>query len=317
MILSQLAAIALFASGTPTLRLSGTIQTKYDDVWSVAVSGDGRRVLASTLTGLCVYDLASKKELYWSEKWTDPCALAANAGIVVAFGESELGVLDFPQLKPRKTIPLNAMGMEKSLPTAVAATQDGSGACVADDEGRVAWIDLKTYKVTQLHRSKAMAWGVAISPDGRTVAAPSSSMNDFNVVVLKVGSGEIAAQLGGFGEAVGALAFASDGNSLIAGSDDGLLRQFNVKDWKEVSRARHQGIAFCAVALPGSNRILVASAAESSETSRISLLALPDFKTLAFADVKGEIWWLAASSDAKTVAACGDSSAIQIFSLVD
>lgn len=314
MILSQLSALALSLFAPATLKLTGTIETEFEEIWSVAISSDGKHVLASEFSGLRVYDLATKKELVHSERWTEPCALASNAPIAVAFGRAEIAALGFPGLKPSRSIPLKAMGMDQSAPTAIAVTRDGSGACIGDDEGRFAWIDLKTGKVRQLHRFKGGLVSVAISPDGRMAAASSS---DSEVLVMKVGSGEVAARLNGLEEVVGTLTFSADGNSLIAGSDDGILRQFNAKDWSEVSRGRHQGIAFCAVALPGSSRVLVASAGESSENSRISLLSLPGFKTLAFADVKGGIWWLAVTPDARTLVACGESSKIRIFSVAD
>jgi RNA polymerase sigma factor (sigma-70 family) len=125
-----------------------------------------------------------------------------------------------------------------------------------------------------------LAQGLALSPDGRTLAVRAS--------LLEIATGEVRALLVGHTNVVEAVVFSPDGRTLASGSTDGTVRLWDLPSGKEVGRFGEEVAQFAgrgwvlAVAFSPDGRTLVAGGLD--QTANVWDVSLITSRRLAAAE---------------------------------
>jgi WD40 repeat protein len=110
----------------------------------------------------------------------------------------------------------------------LASSSDGS---IIAAGGRVSaqFFQANGRKISKVFRPNHDCRSLALSPDGMTAAVGSGSDGAGDVTIYDVNSGEMAAELTGFGGAVESLAFSPDGSLLATGSSDHAVKAWDLR----------------------------------------------------------------------------------------
>jgi WD40 repeat protein len=118
--------------------------------------------------------------------------------------------------------PTELLKTDRSI-AALARTRDGRAVFVANGNGTVTYLDLTTGKSRRiLDRSVEMLQGLAVSPDGRTLAV--CGRLDSQVRRYDVATGKELSKLDWHTAEVSAVAYSADGNILFTAGMDGAVR---------------------------------------------------------------------------------------------
>jgi WD40 repeat protein len=158
---------------------------------------------------------------------------------------------------------------------------------------------------TQKWEEKGYIYGVAISPDGKTVASTSKS----TIRLRELSTGNDLHELSGHSEGVTALAFSPDGKNLCSGSYDKTVRIWDVASGKQLHLLEgHKGAVESLAFSPDGNTLATASGdktirlwdsatgkagrkLEGSDSQVRGLAFFPDGRTLASVDgTNTRIW---------------------------
>lgn len=119
----------------------------------------------------------------------------------------------------------------------------------------------------QIHLPSGLANGLAISPDGRAIAA---ALSDQSVRLWDLANGDLIHTFGrrwglfgvGHHDAVMAVAFSPDGAILYSASRDGQLKAWELSRYRAVGRWPTQGWGTCALALSPDGQTLITAGGE-------------------------------------------------------
>jgi WD40 repeat protein len=112
------------------------------------------------------------------------------------------------------------LGADEQQVWSVAFSPDGKLLAGGTTGGSVRLFDVRTGEVRRELCGGDQLRGLAISPDGRTLAAAIRK----EVKLWVVGTGELKRTLRGHGNWVGSIAFTPDGKGLVSGDSDGVVR---------------------------------------------------------------------------------------------
>jgi WD40 repeat protein len=190
-------------------------------IWAVAFSSDGRLLATGSWNdSISVWETSTlvRKQRLTSTGQVLKIVFAPDGKSLVVSGFRDK---DDPYLT---VIPL-AGGKRRDLDIriaqvrAIALSPDGSRLAVTGDAGAVNLLDLGSGKrVWKGKADEGDVWGVAFSPDGRTLATADGK--ERSVTLWEVASGKERLRLTGHHWGVASVAFAPDGRTLLSGSGD-------------------------------------------------------------------------------------------------
>jgi WD40 repeat protein/tRNA A-37 threonylcarbamoyl transferase component Bud32 len=201
-----------------------------DAVRGVAFSDDGKTLLTGSWDRTVrMWEVASGREIarrHRNEKVEGVVFLPGQARFAVA--SFDLGVYETTGARLVANLP----GHPREI-AGLAATPDG-GLATASLDGRVRLWNVRTGASRTLAADDAdRLRGVAVSPDGRWVAAGS---DDGIVRMWHADGGKLRRRLSGHGESVRGVRFSADGDSLLSASWDGTLRLWDSASGEETRR---------------------------------------------------------------------------------
>jgi WD40 repeat protein len=217
---------------------------------------------------------------------------------------TESGAANVRKLPP----PLLLKG-HSNTPRSLAFTPNGKTLATAGADGDVKVWEVATGKEqAAFRRSAFVIRGIAISPDGRRVAASGGDHLVLDqpgaIRILDVESGQQTTRLEGHQGLVNCVAFSPDGRMLASGcahSSDSSVKLWDVATWKEVHDLRDvPSIRISSLAFaPGGSSLAV-----GCDSGTIQLWDIATAKEKArFKGTAGSILSLAFSADGKTLAA--------------
>ena len=197
----------------------------------VAFAPDGRLLAVGEQAGkIWLWDVQADKPVA-QFPWTGPAVqfvqFVAGGKQLVAAGGAVIEVFDVAGRSRAHTINLDANI------TAMAVSPDGAHAAVAGFS-RPSLIDLGTGKeVRPLESVKSRPYGLAFSPDGKTLASATGSRR---LHLLKVADGQDAVEPIALDQLPRSVAFAADGSTVLVGLYGGTIDAFDVRTRAKVSR---------------------------------------------------------------------------------
>jgi WD40 repeat protein len=174
--------------------------------------------------------------LYRERGWRDRLLLGVTPSGDVAVGyPGELAIWSLSGDRLLRRIPVDT-GVEYTGTTrevaAVSFSRDGKlAAALAFAGEQVFVLSLDDGKLLRTHDLKERVWAIAISPDGKTVAA---STDDGRIHRWSVATGDALPTIATGQGTVFAIAFAPDGTRLASGGEDGHVKLWNVADGSAV-----------------------------------------------------------------------------------
>jgi WD40 repeat protein len=206
-----------------------------DETGMADTGGAGRLLLGDSEKAVLVFDI-HRRAVVARLPYTDSSGAVSfhPGGRILAIGSGDgLRMFEIPSGKPIRVLPLKGIGsLSFSSDGRYLATTDsmspGSDIQVLEfSSGKVIWHSHQDFQV----------WAVAISPDGRYLAAGAG---DAKLRIYNVGTGQVAALMQGAG-AFGSVAFSADGGYVAAGSTDRTASVFEIASGTEISRADCSG----------------------------------------------------------------------------
>ena len=195
-------------------------------VWAMAFSPTRPGLLASADRGgrIILWDLAEGKPLkrldagdmpVWSLHFTP------DGGRLISAGARQVSIWDVASGEQRASLAAGDAAI-----TAAALSGDGRLLATAHDDGHARLWDLATRRLTrEIAADDNRLWNLAFSPDGRFLATASS---DEVVSLWRLQDGSEYATFGGHGGGATALAFLSDGATLVVTDRRGNLHWWDV-----------------------------------------------------------------------------------------
>ncbi|MFZ0828439.1 MAG: WD40 repeat domain-containing protein [Verrucomicrobiia bacterium] len=146
-------------------------------------------------------------------------------------------------------------------------------AAESDDDAKI-W-DLDRHELVQtLHGHKMAVFGVAFSPDGRTVATASV---DDTCCLWAVRTGQRLAELGGHQGGTYSVAFSPDGKTLAVGCNEGELKLWNLATCRDMmTLAAESHTIFATSFSPDGNTLATVSFNHHNEECSLKLWRAPD-----------------------------------------
>ncbi len=204
-----------------------TIAKHPNEVWSVAVSADGKLVasgdadgkiqLRQLQTGALVQSLEGHSDVIRSLSFSQDGAL-----LVSGSGDKTIKIWDVASGGLMRTL-----SGDLGTIWSVAFSPDAQTIASGSYDGAIRLWDAQTGAIRRtLPEHYDSVWSVAISPDGRTLASGSY---DSTVKVWDVQTGELLRTLSGHIESIRAIAISPDGQTLVSGSWDKTIKVWNLQ----------------------------------------------------------------------------------------
>ena len=273
-------------------------------VIAVALSADGRGALTVEEGGkLRIWDALTGKETVSMPGKKSVLALRSSADGHTAILADATGVR-WRELATGKE--LRAVSWELGRPRAIALGRDGKVAAVAcQDWGVQLWRLSEQPKVSDLRADRKAQSAVAVSDDGRLLAAGDAT-GTVSLWDVRTGK-ELAALRPRSGGLVRALAFTPDGKTLISAHGRHGIHAWKVSERKEGVPLRGPTQTFLCVAVSPDGRALAAGTANGV----VRIWDLPTGDPVhAFKAHTGQVRAVTFSADGKAFAsACTDGSA--------
>ena len=249
-----------------TMRL-GTSRFRHGaGIASLAVSPDGK--IAAVTNGpewygtTRVFDLATGRSLFTFKdgNWADAVAISPDGRSLVTKYYSTLFVHDTATGKKLREISL-PYADPKILTNWLVFTPDGKAIAAATKENVIHLVDFETGKLIRNFQHKEAVYAVAISPNGKLMAAGGADRegDKYFVRLWEVdtgrGRGEILNSQGN----ILSLAFSPDGKTIAAGGDDGQLRLWDIEGRKELRTLPKDGPRIRSVAFSPDGKTVAAA----------------------------------------------------------
>ncbi|MGZ4413309.1 MAG: nSTAND1 domain-containing NTPase [Gaiellaceae bacterium] len=234
-----------------------------DDVWSVAFSPDGSRVVtASPDKTARLWDAASGEELQVLRGHTDTVWSAVfspdGSRVVTASADGTARVWDAASGGELHVLPWEGAADATGADRYAAFSPDGSRVvtALADETPRL-WDAASGDELQALHGHEDRVWGAAFSPDGSRVVTASA---DGTARLWDSVSGEELQVLRSREGAVGSAAFSPDGGQVVTVPAAGMPRVWDVASGEELQVLRgHEFGARTAVFSPDGSQVVTAS----------------------------------------------------------
>ncbi len=287
---------------------------------SVAFTSDGSQLIAGSSDGLVTWwDMASRREAS-SVNGSAYIYSLASSGPFVAWGAKD-GTMGLSGLAPA---PLIMTGHQGEV-TSVAFSPDGQTiASASEDQTLKLWdlpvnasgdcVTLVCPPVTgpprlTLRGHTNWVWGVAYSPDGKTIASASA---DKTVKVWDAATGKVLHTLSGHAATVWGVAFSPDGKLIASASWDKTIKQWDAASGQEVrTLSGHAGEVYN-VAFSPDGQVLASTSSDGSvrlwETASGQLLATLEAQG-------GTVWSAAFSPDGHFIATASADGVVRLWGM--
>src|SRR5512135_1205739 len=283
---------------------------------AVAFTADGTKMITgaqdSTLKVWTVADRRVLRALAYHLVGVTTLALSPD-GALIASGDGAgwLRLWDLAQRREIPTGPSHDRGVER-----VAFLPDGARFVSLDRDGK-SWIWGTADPINQVKPLARKGTGIATAP--RVVPLAFALAEDDGKIQLHAPDGKMVAALDGPGGAVTSRRLAFDGNTLLAGNDEGKVLAWQLATPKEVLRVR-LGAAIDAVALGPAGDLYIASGKavygyKPGAKEEFAALEIAAPASLVAASPDGR--WLAAGTAIGTLHVWrrGDAGAFEPFAL--
>ncbi len=316
-----------------TMRL-GTSRFRHGaGIASMVVSPDRKTAVATNapdwLGAIRAFDLASGRSLFTIKDltWADAVAFSPDGRTLVTKYYHILSVRDSATGTELRTINL-PQSDPRTITNWLVFTPDGKTIAAASKEKVVHLIDFASGKSIRDFQHNNLIFAVAISPDGKLMAAGGSESENggYFARLWEIDTGKELRRFMTGPSGIRALAFSPDGKTVAGGGDDARLRLWDVETGKERRAFPSDGDRIRSVAFAPDGTIVAAAGdslrlydpASGNERLRIGRKAshlhfTDEGKTLTAA-VDGAIYrWDAATGKPLTPDSAGDSCVEQIL----
>jgi WD40 repeat protein len=261
--------------GAPVLGEARRFLGHTHQVNSVAFSPDGKRIVSSSIDSTVrLWDVETGKEVGRHKDHTEivwRVAFSSDGRSILSGGggtyngktdrfkagkDNTLRLWDSDSLKELRRF----KGHKRNV-LGVAFSPDGKRAYSTSFDGTIRTWDVDGEKEVSSIRAPAGTMALALSPDGKRLAASSST----RPAVVRIWDVETSKELRAFKghtRIAPALAFSPDGNRLLSGSIDGTMRLWDVKTGKQLCALKHPSGVTSVAFFPDGRHALSGSGAQ-------------------------------------------------------
>lgn len=282
------------------------------EVWSVALSPDGRWVASGSKSGeVRIWSTSQQEETEQIDGFWTPLVFSNDGkSLGVSGGDGSFAIIDLESGTLKREFPSSLGPSPSWRPRAISVARDLSLLAEARGAGVVVIRDLKSDHETELKVGGSGIRQVAFSPDGKTLVVISgrNQMSWWNLESLDRPMKN--------GEATG-VRFSADGSTLIGLNENGPTIVWEVATGKVRSKFRLPAASRRARAsLSPDGRVLAATRGFMDYENAIILWDTMSGKQLgSLRGHKQAIWSLAFSADGKTIASSGGAGNLRLWNV--
>ncbi|BAY11434.1 WD40 repeat domain-containing protein [Calothrix sp. NIES-2098] len=241
----------LASAGAKTVKLwnpstGKVIRTFTGQAWAVNFSPDGQILASGSQNGTLSLWNVSTGELIRTLKHSEPVidVVFSPDGQTLASGLDGGANIRLWNWRTGEIIRIpddfnaSRRGFDNFKSVPIAFSPDGQTFFARSGSGQASQLwNVSTGKVLSSFDAKSLINDIAITPDGKTLAA---GIRDNAIKLWNVNSGKLIHTLTGHTGEVRTVAFSLDGKTLASGSQDGTIKLWNVKTGKIISTFKAQ-----------------------------------------------------------------------------